>query len=142
MLKITWESIYKIPKWNALYKNRNDLAICFLNGSCNYVFIIVYIIFYQSNENWSFLCLYSHACRHAKSLQSCLTLWDPVNCSPPGTTVHGIFQARILEWVAMPSSRGSSWPGDRTSVSCLLHWQACALLLAPPGNPISYYLQP
>ena len=47
---------------------------------------------------------------HAKLLQSCLTLHDPLDCSPPGSSVHGILQARILEWVAMPSSRGSSWP--------------------------------
>ena len=47
----------------------------------------------------------------AKSLQSCPTLCDPLDCSPPGASVHGIFQARILEWVAMPSSRGSSQPG-------------------------------
>ena len=40
--------------------------------------------------------------------QSCLTLWDPMDCSPPGSSVHGILQARILEWVAMPPSRGSS----------------------------------
>ena len=44
----------------------------------------------------------------AKSLQSCLTLCDPMDCSPPGSSVHGILQARILEWVAMPFSRGSS----------------------------------
>ena len=44
----------------------------------------------------------------AKSLQLCLTLFDPVDYSPPGSSVHGILQARILEWVAMPSSRGSS----------------------------------
>ena len=44
----------------------------------------------------------------AKSLQSCLTLCDPLDCSPPVSSVHGILQARILEWVAMPSSRGSS----------------------------------
>ena len=47
---------------------------------------------------------------HAKSLQLCPSLWDPVDCSPPGSSVHGILQARILEWVAMPSSRGSSRP--------------------------------
>ena len=46
----------------------------------------------------------------AKSLQSCLTLCDPVDCSPPGSSVHGTLQARILEWAAMPSSRGSSRP--------------------------------
>ena len=44
----------------------------------------------------------------ARLLQSCLTLMDPVDCSPPGSSVHGILQGRILEWVAMPSSRGSS----------------------------------
>ena len=49
--------------------------------------------------------------------QSCLTLCDPVDCSPPGSSVHGILQARILEWVAMPSSRGSSRPRDRTHIS-------------------------
>ena len=42
--------------------------------------------------------------------QSCLTLCDPMDCSPPGSSVHGISQARILEWVAMSSSRGSSHP--------------------------------
>ena len=45
---------------------------------------------------------------HAELLQSCLTLCDPMNCNPPGTSVYGIFQSRILEWVAMPSSRGFS----------------------------------
>ena len=44
--------------------------------------------------------------------QSCLTLYDPVDCSPPGSSVHGILQARILQWVAMPSSRESSQPRD------------------------------
>ena len=44
----------------------------------------------------------------AKLLQLCLTLCDPMDYSPPGFSVHGIFQARILEWVAMLSSRGSS----------------------------------
>ena len=56
-------------------------------------------------------------CVHAKLLQSCLTLWDPMDCSLPGSSVCGILQTRILEWVAMPSSRGSSQPKDRTQVS-------------------------
>ena len=67
-----------------------------------------------------------------KSLQSCLTLCDPMDCDPPGSSVYGIVQARILEWVAMASSRGSSPPRDGTCVSCLLHWQAGSLPLAPP----------
>ena len=49
--------------------------------------------------------------------QSCPTLCDPMNCSPPGSSVHGIFLARILEWVAISSSRGSSQPRDWTCIS-------------------------
>ena len=70
------------------------------------------------------------------SLQSCLTLYDPIDCRPPGYSVHGILQSRILEWVAMASSRGSSQPGDQTHVSlCLLHWQPGSLPLASPEKP-------
>ena len=56
-------------------------------------------------------------CVCTKSLQLCLTLCDPVGSSRPGSSVHGILQARILERVAMPSSRGSSQPRHRTQVS-------------------------
>ena len=49
--------------------------------------------------------------------QSCLTLWDLMDCSLLGSSVNRILQARILEWVAMPSSRGSSTPGNQTQVS-------------------------
>ena len=56
-------------------------------------------------------------CRHAKSLQLCLILCD---CNPPGSSADGILQARMLEWVAMPSSRGSSRDGTLASdVSCI-----------------------
>ena len=58
-------------------------------------------------------------CVCAKLLQSCLTLCDPVDCSPPGSSVQGIFHARILEWVAIPFSKGSSQPRDRTCTSCI-----------------------
>ena len=51
--------------------------------------------------------------------QSCPTLCDPMDGSPPGSSVHGILQAKILEWVAIPFSRGSSQPRDRTWVSCI-----------------------
>ena len=50
--------------------------------------------------------------------QSCPTLCSPMDCSPPGSSVHGIFQATILAWVAIPFSRGSSWSRDRTRLSC------------------------
>ena len=52
--------------------------------------------------------------------QSCPTLCDPLNCSLPGSSIRGIFQARILEWVAISFCRGSSLPRDWTRVSCIL----------------------
>ena len=70
----------------------------------------------------------------AKSLQSCPTLCDFMDCSPPGFSVHGILQARMLEWVAISFSRGSSYPRDGTCISYLLHWQAGSLPLAPTGK--------
>ena len=51
--------------------------------------------------------------------QSCLTLCDPMSCRPPGSPVHGILQARRLEWVAISFSRGTFWPRDWTRVSCI-----------------------
>ena len=57
------------------------------------------------------------ACMRAKLLQSCPTLRNPMDCSPPDSSFHGVLQARILEWVAMPSSRGSSQPRDRKCIS-------------------------
>ena len=53
------------------------------------------------------------------AVQSCLTLCDPMDCSPSGSCAHGIFQARILRWVAISSFRGSSWPRDQTCISCI-----------------------
>ena len=101
--------------------------------------------------------------------QSCLFLCDPTNYSSPASSVHGPFQVRILEWIAISSSRGSSQPRDQTWVSCtgrwiLYHWatwksnrapaaaaaakllQSCLTLChpidrSPPGSPIPGILQ-
>ena len=67
--------------------------------------VVVYAI-----EYCNVLCLGS---------QLCPTLCDLMDCSPPGSSVHGVLQARKLEWVAMPSSRGPSQPWDQTQVSHL-----------------------
>ena len=71
----------------------------------------------------------------AKSLQQCPTLCDPMDFGLPGSSVHRIFQVKILKWVAMPSSMGFSRLRDRTCVSCFLHWQEGSLPGAPPGKP-------
>ena len=54
-----------------------------------------------------------------KVTQSCPTLCNPMDCSPPVSSIHRIFKARILEWIAMPSSRGHSLPRDRSGLSCI-----------------------
>ena len=77
------------------------------------------------------------ACVRAKLLQSGPTLCDPMDCSPPGSSVCGILQGRILEWVAMPSSRDSSQLRDQNCisyVSCI--GRQVLLPLAPPGKPL------
>ena len=78
--------------------------------------------------------------------QSCMTLCDPVDCSPPGFSVHGILQARVLEWVAIASSKGSSQPrGLNLHLLCLLLLH-CRHTLYPVshwgGLPLSLWLSP
>ena len=70
--------------------------------------------------------------------QSCPLLWDPMDCSPPGSSVHGIFQARILEWVANSSS-GGIFLTQELNLS-LLHFLHCKQILLPsepPRKPVS-----
>ena len=94
---------------------------------------IQYIVTNNNEKIWKRLCIYSlyiyiyiyvyrNVCVHAYQVaQLCLTLYDPMDCSPPGSSVQKLFQARILEWVALSSSMGSFWPRNwtHTSVSCI-----------------------
>ena len=76
------------------------------------------------------------SCVCAKLLQLCPTLCDPMDCSPPGSSVHRILQARILEWVARPSSRGIfPTQGLNPHLSMSPALQEGSLPLAPPGKP-------
>ena len=96
--------------------------------------------FIWDNALESHSCCCIHAYMGAKSLQSCPTLWNPMDRIPAGASVHGILQARILEWVAMPSFRGSSWPRDQNCLFCLLHWLVGSLPLAPPGKWVVVFI--
>ena len=99
-----------------------------------------YMCVFLGGKNHSFsLCtmLNNPMCAMCLVVQSCLTLCDPMNCSPSGSLVHGLFQAWILEWVAISFSRGSSQPRDRTQVShtvgrCFTIW---AIFLAGGNWP-------
>ena len=88
------------------------------------------------DKNTGVGCHFLLQCMKVKSesevTQSCLTLSDPMDCSLPGSSFHGIFQARVLEWVAFSFSRGSSQPRDRTHASCIAGGFFTA---EPPGKP-------
>ena len=73
-------------------------------------FKIMEILVYPRQQNWMTLSLSPSV--KVEVTQSCPTLCDPINCSLPGSSVHEILQARILEWVAIPFFRGSSQPRD------------------------------
>ena len=78
-----------------------------------------------------------NACVCAKLLHSCPALCDPMDCSPPGSSVHGVLQARILAWVPMPSSRRSSWLRDWTRVSSGSCIPGGFFTAEPSGHPWS-----
>ena len=94
-----------------------------MNFNC-ILWLLIYTLTFEKPQKKSLLpwC--------AKSLQLCPTLCNTMGCNPPVSSVHRIFQARILEWLAMPSFRGSSWPRNQTRVSyvsctgswILYHW--------------------
>ena len=69
--------------------------------------------------HWIYRLLSLVKVKWSEFAQSCLTLCDPMDCSPPGSSLHGILQARVLEWIAVSFSRGSSQPRDRTRVSLI-----------------------
>ena len=73
----------------------------------------------------------------AKSLLLCPTLCDPMDHNPSGFSVHGILQARILELVAISSSRDLPDSEMEPVALCLLHWQVGSLPLVPPGKPFN-----
>ena len=91
-------------------------------------------------------CIYTHIHTQlymlcAESFQSCPTLCDPMDHSLPGSSVFGILQATTLEWISMPSSKGSSRPRDPVHILRLLHWQVDFLPLVPPEKPFIFLSQ-
>ena len=100
-------------EWNAIYS-----ALCKLESTVSAGRSMIFfwtVIACLGLPRW---CL----CVCVKSLQLCLTLCNPMDHSPPGSSVHGISQSRTLEWVVMPFSRGSFRPRDQTHVSCIGRW--------------------
>ena len=88
---------------------------------------------FSSSLCFTDICASNYACVCAKLVQSHVTLCDSMGCRPPGSSVDGVLQERILKWVAMPSSRGSSSPGIELMSPPL---QADSLPLSHQGSPI------
>ena len=76
-------------------------------------------VLYMSSQDWPSLNKFNWV-KVSEVAQSCPTFWDPMDCSLSESSVHGIFQARIQEWVAISFSRGSFWPRDWTQVSFII----------------------
>ena len=93
-------------------------VLSYLWGKCHFLFVIPVESGSHIAQNLNMSRQASlHACMLCRSVVS--SSLCPMDCSPPGSSVHRIFQARILEWVSISFSRGSSWPRDWTGVSCL-----------------------
>ena len=99
-------------------------------------FLSIYIYIGHYRVEKSSLCYrkgpWACACPVAQSYR---TLCKPMDCIPLGSSVHGILQARLLEWVAMPASGDFQTQGSNLNLLCLLHWQLGSSPLAPPGKP-------
>ena len=95
----------------------SDVGVPFSKPSSGLLgkFTLVFILKLEI-QNWSMG--YAHLCVCVLVAQMCLTLCDPIDCSLPTSSVHGVLQARVLEWVAIPFSRESSSLRDRTQISC------------------------
>ena len=115
---VVWYFVFAALGTNILSKGNNwkNRIIIQTSPMTGYGPVAV-LLFLTPEQNLCFWCM--RACRVS---QSCPTLCNPKDCSPPGSSVHGMSKARILEWVAMPSSRGSSQSRDRTHISCIGRW--------------------
>ena len=117
---------------------RNFLVSCALN--CLFLLLLLLLLVSDAkthDKDWCQGASFIHSFMLVAQLY--LTLCDPIDCSPPGSSVHGILQARILEWVAMPFFRGSSRPRNWTRVS---HCMKILYLLSHQESPCqgSYHL--
>ena len=108
--------------WDSIHLSGSVTNAIFIILSPWRIRVYVLISLIVPHSTLSYRCLsdflpYTPVCMRAKSLQPCPPLCDPMDCSPSGFTIHRILQTKILEWVAMPSPRGSYWSRDGTCFS-------------------------
>ena len=107
----SWTGVWLSELWQFnflktpfLYQWSEKIILCILGQLWVLNVIMCKNLYLRLKKKWKLLVA-----------QLCPTLCDPMDCSPPGSSVHGVLQAKILEWVAISSSRGSSWPRDQIS---------------------------
>ena len=96
-------------------KANEIILLHFCNKKEERIYIVIFFTAFNSHKLFDKYCVLCAM----RSLQLCLTLCDPMDCSLLGSSVHGISKARTLEWVAIFYSKGSSQPRDQTHVSCV-----------------------
>ena len=109
----------KLSKGNptsVLTHPRGLVTLRYLSSQQDCLWVIHLLIQLSTEHLLSVRSSATHVCARTKFAQSCPTLCNSMDCSPPDSSVHGIFQAGILEWVAIPFSRGSFWPRGRIRV--------------------------
>ena len=116
----TWHSARNSKKKIDIFQFRNKIPKLKIKN-CHYEQNGPYIFLVKKWNLWEAtvcvcVCVCACMCTHT---QLCLTLCNPMDYSPPGSSVHGVFQARILECIVISFSRGSFWPRDQTHVSCV-----------------------
>ena len=105
----------------SLISNRLKVEECGFQGGCHWAVLSYLRTLYPLSSVRPIWLVASYPLTPVKVsvAQLCPTVWDPMDCSPLDSSVHGILQARILEWVTISFSGGSSWPRDWTWVSCI-----------------------
>ena len=135
----------KVTKCKEALLRNTTLYYLFKNRMRIWVYNWPLLEFLPSPSKWIFYSyIFAYYCVCIKSLQPCLTPYHPINCSPPGSSVHGILQARILERFAISSSGASSRPRDWTCVSyisCIENYQLWYVTLFKSFTIFNIYLE-
>ena len=141
---IVWQG----PNWVVFYlKNFFVVSVGYFKSPYCISYKIAIVVFYVlvfglqlwdlsfRTRDWTHTLCVGRRSLNTACMHAVLSLCNLMDCGPPGSSVHGILQARILEWVAMPSSRRSSWPRDWTRVSCGSCIAGGFFTTEPPGKP-------
>ena len=144
---IFFEKIHMFPKmwikkedslgFSKFLRWKNHFQIFYMSNFCSWLpkYSIVHEIYFSKSLLLEYqpLCVdWLHACACSVA-QSCLTLYNPVDYNQPGSSIYGILQARILEWDAISSFKGSSWPRYQTHISCIT---GVFFTTELPGKPV------